>query len=217
MATENFSVRTIIILSRCTKMSRRSNKITNYFQITKNVEFVDVPVYVEENTTDNFYEECLDRQIDRNKCNKDCEIRKLELKNRLQHEKEKLANLEKALSSCLFMIDIKNDKIAKLLEKSQSQSTSAAANIIQPVSNSPSNTTKNLSKPISPKSLSHTATELFQSYANDFTANQLAQLRSFGKEMRHDSSFILKLMRFLYEDDITALKGIQKNYSFSHF
>lgn len=195
-------------LNAHTKMAK-SAKITDFFNVKKTIEFVDVPIVDKDTTISNsFYKDCLTEKINQNKCDDNCEIRKIELKNLLQQEKIKLYNLEKALSSCLFIIDIKNDKISKLMEKTQTESTFNGAEITESVSKSTMNITTNVRTPQkSPKSPYRISADLFKSHENNFSAIQLAQLRSLGREMRSDSTFILRVMRFLYDDDITALKG----------
>lgn len=174
-----------------------ANEITNYFQVKKTIEFVNVPVFVDESKSDSFYKNCLHEKI---VCNADCENRKIELKKRLKEEQEKLSSLEKALSSCLFIINLKNEKIDKLVEKNGPKRVSAAANITK-LPKSPPNVAK------SPKPRPD---EIFKNHEHEFTGIQLAKLRSFGKEMRNDSTFILHVMRFIYADDFTALKGTKK-------
>lgn len=177
-----------------------ANQITNYFQVKKKIEFVDVPVIQEETVSDSFYEKCLNEKLS---CDANCENRKLELRNRLKEEKIKLANLEKSLSSCLFILELKNEKINKLMKKNElnGERVSAAVNTTNRIPKSPLNIAK------SPTLIS---AEIFKGHGNYFTSVQLAQLRSYGKEMRNDSTFILNVMRFLYIDDVAALKGIRK-------
>lgn len=195
------------VLDRCTKMAQSNelnsplpkNPITNYFPVKKRIEFVDVSVIECETIPDSFYKNCLNEKL---VCGANCESRKIELKNRLKEEQAKLLNLEKSLSSCLFILNLKNEKIEKLMKKNglNEEKVSAAVNTTKHMPKSPLNIVQ------SPKSVS---SGLFNGYQNDFTSEQLAELRSFGKEMRNDSTFVLKVMRFIYADDITVLKGIR--------
>lgn len=76
MSTKNKSV----------KNPPNTKTITDYFQLKKRIEFVDVPV-VNSTISESFYDECLDLQLNQNKCSENCQSWKLELKNRLLVQK----------------------------------------------------------------------------------------------------------------------------------
>lgn len=183
-----------------------NKRITDFFQLKKRIEFVDVPVQ-DTTISENFYNKCLETQLNQNKCSKNCESWKLELKNRLQEEKKKLETIEKALSSCLFILDVKKDKITQLMIENGRATASNTVNRTNAVTKSV-NSMKNM--PMiqkSPKLSLTNPAELFKSYENNFTIIELAKLRSFSGEMRQDSTFILNAMRFIFHD-VSELEGI---------
>lgn len=176
------------------ELLKSKHKITGYFQTKKKVEWVNVPVV--DSVSRKFYDDCMVERINEVQCiGKHCASKKLELINRLEAERVKHSNLEKALSSCLFMIEEKNKKIAQLQGKSSASVQS-----------------KSLPKTpqrASLQSLPKTPTSpTFVSYEKYFTKQQLVKLRSFGNKMCDDSPFILLVMRSLY-DDLNELKGIE--------
>lgn len=196
MSTKNKSV----------KNPPNTKTITDYFQLKKRIEFVDVPV-VNSTISESFYDECLDLQLNQNKCSENCQSWKLELKNRLLVERNKLQNIEKALSSCLFIIDIKKEKIAQLMKAHETTTASNTVNSTNVVPKSV-NTMKNI--PMlqkSPRLSLKNPVELFKNHENHFTTIELAKLRSFNGEMRQDSTFILNAMRFLF-NDISELESM---------
>lgn len=184
-------------------MAAKANEITRYFPVTK--QTVWVPVENVESTTEKFYKGCLiERENEVNCIEQNCASKKLELMNRLKDEKEKLANLEKSLLSCNFIIEEKNKKIAQL------QGKLCASNKADPISN-----TKSIISPKTPhhgfrRSFSKTPTSpIFKNHEKYLSTQQLAQLRSFDRTMRDDSRFILLLMRSLYEHDLNELKSMK--------
>lgn len=183
----------------------QSNEITSYFQVKKTIEFVNVPVFNDESQSESFYKNCLHEKIE---CSPNCEQRKIELKKRLKDEQDKLSSLQKALSSCQFIINLKNEKIDAIMKQNGPEETSAAAHTPLQLTKSPK------SPPHLTKSPTPAPIEIFKGHERDFTGIQLAQLRSFGKELRYDSSFILHVMRYLYADDITVVKGTKKESYF---
>lgn len=214
------------------KVSENS-KITKYFQSKKKIEWIDVPIVQAETSTEHFYEESISERIVEAKCAAtDCANRKLELRNKLKEEQEKLENLKKALASCQFIIEEKNKKISQL------QSTAKKKKTESDVTESSSKTTPNTPPKTPPKpppettattaSPVHTQPKKdtsesslktppairslptsFSSFDEHFSSNQLAQLRSFGSTIRDDSKFILLVMRSLYQNDLNELKGIK--------
>lgn len=184
-----------------------SGQITQYFQLKKKSVFVSVPIEHTKSTAENFYYDCVLERENEEKCNDNyCANRKLDLINKLEEEKQKLANLEKALASCLLIIEDKEKKIAQLQRKSYP-------------SNGKGTDAKSMRSPKTPiqatfGTLHKTPTSpLFKKYDKHLSQQQLAHLRSFERDMRGDSGFILSLMRSLYEDDLSELNGMEKIYS----
>lgn len=187
------------------EQSNKSNKITDYFTFKKTVEWVDIPIV--QTTTDHFYSDSILERVDEMKCiGHHCVNKKLELMNRLKEEKEKLVNLEKALSSCEFIIGEKNKKIAQLHKKA----TTHVPNNLKTPQSTPKTTPTSKSTFRTPTS---SPTTTFASFGQYFSTQQLAQLRSFDREMRDDSKFILSVMRSLYEHNLNELKGINEFHS----
>lgn len=98
-------------------MSKNCAQITEFFQLKKKSEKIPGPVVKNTNVSEKFYAKFLIEQTNQGKCDENCESRKMELKNRLHHEKSKLLSIEKALETCMFMIGIKDEKIDRILKK----------------------------------------------------------------------------------------------------
>lgn len=157
-------------------MGESQNRITQFFKSQKNIDCVNVAVHTP--TVSDFYKNIAKT----NECkSKTCECLRIKLKNQLELEKERLMQVEKALSTCLSIIDLKNEKIEQVTKKSE------------------------LSTPPKRKSNSK---ELFIGHAKKISSDDLAKLRSFTKEMRDDSSFVLEAVRSLYKHNIDDLKGM---------
>lgn len=172
--------------------------ITNYFKSNKNTEFFNSPVQCESSSTA-FYNSCLKEKTSKEKCTVHCENHKIHLKNVLNAEKEKFSQLTNALATCLSIIDLKNEKITQLTKEQNLEKLSVSI---------PTNTQKTVFiEQSTPKTV-------FSKHKNHFSDKDLAKLRSFGQEMKSDSSFILMMMRILYKDDLNSLNGkIHEYYS----
>lgn len=195
-------------------MDKSSNEITNYFSVTKNIEWVNVPVDKCTQNANQIYKKCLFEKTNQLKCHDtNCESRKLELQFRLKEEKEKFSDLERALETCLSIIDTKNRKIAQLTKGCDIPKKPTERSTPVSISKSKPNTSLNTSQvgeknPLkTPPTTPTNHEDLFASHGKHFSSEQLAKLRTFGKDMKEDSTFILTIMRTLYEDDFESLKG----------
>lgn len=183
-------------------MNRKENKteikddnlITNFFPSIKKVSNQI------ESVEKDFYSDCLAQKLNEKICCLMCEDKKVSLKRTLEDEKIKLQNVQKALSSCLYMIKKKDRKIEQLSLQLDEKEQSITDQIL--FSTPEKNGCDGNRNSKTPKK------ELFQGYENIFSTNLLATLRSFNSELSTDSTFVLSIIRSLYENDIDTLKGI---------
>lgn len=112
--------------------------------------------------------------------------------------------MNKALASCVFIIEKKDEKIATLKKELEKipplEIVPCASQTIQSTQNSP---VVEQSPPKTPMNKD----ELYISYSSHFSTKHLSELRSYGSDNKEDSSFILTAMRFLYECNFEKLKG----------
>lgn len=175
-------------------------KITNFFSQVK-----DVPNQVLVLDKSDFYSNCLAKKLNETSCDSICKDKKIELKRKLAEEKLKLENIRKSFSSCVYMIKKKDEKINLLSEKLDKQKKS---NIDELLCTTPESNTKSEAEKCYSSKTETPMEELFTSYENVFSSDVLAKLRSFNSELSTDSTFILTVMRSLYQNDIQTLKGI---------
>lgn len=176
------------------------NKITGYFTKVKTIEYVEVEVVQK---LDQFYADCINDRIDDTKCSVECDQIKLNLREKLAEQKEQCSKIEQALLKCQSIIEEKNKKITQLQKNAEKLSK---VNI--EVNNSP--TSRNVIDVTSPKAKS-TQQILFKDYEHLFSSEVLASLRSYGREINFDSTFVLTIMREFYGNDLDALKTTGMN------
>lgn len=180
-------------------MSKKN--ISDFFPVIKKLEWTDVPVQIVK--SDEFYADCV---AEANCDSADCENYKQNLKIRLAEHKEKVTKIEKALASCLYIIEKKDKKIAAMQKKcEQPPDISNISNQSQiPLQSNVSSETE----PKTTFNIPLKLDELYNNYSGHFSVKQMAELRSCGWKTNDDSSFILSAMRALYGDNLEILKEI---------
>lgn len=179
------------------------NKITNFYKSQKktSADFF-IPKNVKQMTAaEEFYRSCLKG------CKKtSCINLKEKLNAQLRELNEKILHHEEAVKTCMSIIDDKDSEIEKLekilcVEKSEN----AAQNSNESESALPSASTSSSTIVSVPNKNEGSSSLRFSDFANDFTSNQLADLRSIGLSAREDSSFIIAVMKAIYSDRLTTL------------
>lgn len=137
-----------------------------------------------------FYKSCLNEQ---NQCqNEFCINKKNELEQKKEEVLKKIKKNEDAIKICANILSRKEEEIKKLhqdverleIKEKIVLATGAILN---------TNTNEN-------------CMESFSTFGNNFTAEELSQLRSIGLSSREDSTFVASCLKFAYKENISILK-----------
>lgn len=153
-----------------TKQTEKSKKVTDFFSQTKKDSCViNEKESVEEKTVENFYDKCLREK----KCQ--CEKKEASLKIKINALKEKLIEYENMVKIVRSVIEEKDEEINRLRKDV-----------------SPDVTTQNTG----PVELSQPS---FVSFSLHFNPKQLEYLQTINSDERSDSTFVLNVIKFLYD------------------
>lgn len=168
-------------------------KITDFFNKQKTISNLNQPENVNRITdAENFYQSCLrQKECEKNACIK----LKTTLKAQLSELKAKHLDHDRKVKLCKSIVHDKNNEIARL-EKIIRTSTTEQTEAISTGSSMIAASTENQISKLR-----------FSEFSNDFTSQQLAELRSMGLNTRDDSSFVLLSLKFIYADRLSSLKN----------
>lgn len=190
-------------------MAKRENhSLTEFFKTTKKANAINASSIETKSATDQFYTLCLNEQL--GKCNNSiCEKEKRELKAKCIEQEKKLREIQRAIDKCLEITQKKEKKIECL------SSEIKVARVSDPIacdSNSDdvskSNVTEKVNEPTTCTSKSINVNNIFSTFENVFTHDELARLRSIGPTKKDDSSFVLSSIRFLYKNDVEKISSL---------
>lgn len=108
--------------------------------------------------------------------NEQCIKKKSDLKMQIKEIKTKVVKCEEAIKSCQSVVDEKKSEI------------------------------NNLQKKMPECVASSTPQLMFESFSNDFNAEQLSHLRSIGPNIRGDSTFVSFVVKYMYSEKLESLK-----------
>lgn len=151
-------------------------KLTDYFAVTKK-DVIEKRNEVKKNN-ENFYEECLNE----NKCS--CEKQKNSLKMKIKEIKAKVIEYENMVKTARLVIAEKDEEIDRL-QKDVCLGIALAETVI---------TTVSVQSPIE-----------FKSFSAHFDPDQLKHLRAINSDQRSDSTFILNVIKFLYDGRLESI------------
>lgn len=160
--------------------------ITDFFKSSKKKNAIK-PSIETKSATDQFYSMCLSEKFENCK-NSTCSKEKNDLKVKCAEQEEKLKEIYRAIEICLGVSREKEKKIECLLSKIK--------------------TTEKASKPVACFSKSLDINNIFSTFENVFTHDELAKLRSVEHAKKDDSTFVLKSIRFLYKDDVKTISSL---------
>lgn len=129
----------------------------------------------------NFYEKCLEMEIEMPKCTTGCLEKKKGLKLKISELNEKIEKLEDAIKTCQSIISEKDLNIVKLQEESTQR--------------------ENREEPIEPE-------RMYESFSNEyFNREELIHLKSIAKTKSGDSSFIHFVIKCLYSTNLESVRN----------
>lgn len=172
-----------------------TSKITNFFRQTKNANTVcgsddenSVQKACETNSVSTqFYHACLNEQNELCE-NKECIMKKNQLKKQLDDIKEKCRDIEYAIRVCDSVMSDKDTKIKSLEREIKAHAVDSDA---------VSECSIQEKKSITPK---------FNSFSAHISSEKLAFLRSIGPDKREDSTFVSASIKALYADKLDIIK-----------
>lgn len=153
--------------------------ITKFFTEKSNEAGEGPSSIAKEPEVPDFYESCVLGKVEN--CIP-CSIQHAELKKKLADSLKKLNETQKAIDFCLEICSYKDQKIEQLRRKAQ---LASCEEIEQP-------------KPIASK-------KTFSNFEDQFTEEQLSELRSVPSTESGDSTFVLKGVRYVYESNLSKL------------
>lgn len=180
----------IRLAKRKSRMSKKNSKpppnnklITNFFT---NCPPSEIRAQKEKKTNPivEFYDVCLESGYDQGCQLKACADKKEELRKQFIADKARLEQIKRAQATANIICAEKDDEISIL----QSQVESAPSNCAQ--------------------SSSLLQAKPFTEFAEDFTEQQIHQIRSVGNTKTDDSTFVLEITRALYANNIDKLQSV---------
>lgn len=181
--------------------------ITNYFKSAKKT-VSNIPIEDTNTICQKFYDECLNEKMSECK-NSSCADEKRRLQSYLGECKATLKQVNWNVERIIKTIARKEATLAKLeMEKQKHQPTVTAATISKSMATTGTTVlgaiTNGKSTPgvITPDNL------LFSKFSDLFSTIELAELRSNGNSKSSDSTFVLKIIRMLYKNDLDKVVSL---------
>lgn len=171
-------------------------RINTYFKQVKHLSEIQ-PVETAECVTSTFYKNCLE---EKEQCNNElCIDKKNELNVKREEVIQKIRKIEEAMRVCSTILSEKDKKIDILRKQANGNSMSliSCAAALPKVASQPISNTEGVEE--------EEAT-IFSEFSTDFSAEDLAVLRSIGSAKREDSTFVATSMKCLYKDDLSILE-----------
>lgn len=189
------------------------NPITNYFQNQKSTTSSNIQIQQtnEQNSTicEDFYKECLTEKL--------CECKMDNCVSEKQRLKLYLANCENTLKQVNLNVDRigktlsrKETTISKLEAKIQNHQLVMTAAMTTTTNSSTGTTISNVLTTSNTDTTPTAATKktLFSTFSEKFSTMELAEFRSIGSAKPNDSTFVLKIIRSLYRNELTKIDSI---------
>lgn len=177
-------------------------KISSYFKQVKDVADIE-PIEgekTEECVCNQFYKNCLKQQQEKKECpNELCVKLNSDINQKREQVREKIYNIEEAIRMVSMVLSEKNEEIERL--KKQVAGNIATNSNRASRSRTPPKITPQTNPPEEKK-----ITKSFAAFTENFTEDELAELRSTGDTISKDSTFIFKCMKYLYKQNVIALK-----------
>lgn len=177
------------------KTPQKNAKITAFFEKKDDTERNNVSENVtNENSVVNFYNRCISEAIVKERaCTRvTCTIQKSDLSDEISKAKANIHQIQRAQSVADEICKDKDNKIQQLQLEVGKMIT------VQPKSNEKKDDIRNDLQNAPP----------FINFAHVFNSEQLKNLRSIDMSETGDSSFILHVMRYLFEHDLSEVEKI---------
>lgn len=178
--------------------------ITQHFQRKSEVIEVEEEKEIKKKATVEFYEQSLQENIKfTQSCENDsCSVEIDELKKKIATAKSELSRILVGQSTVISICEEKDMQIECLESEIELiPKNSECANDINPIRND----TPMHHEPLSSQKQPTSNVQLFTRFVNDFTDDQLENIRKIGNATAEDSSFFLKILRSLYYADLSKL------------
>lgn len=188
----------------------KNNPITNYFQIEKSTE--PIPVPHDTNKQNDFYEKCLLEKL--SECDiVNCMEEKQRLQSYLTSQIDTLKQVNSNVERITRIISRKEGMVSDLetsIQKHQlgSHSTIAQTMTVTTITSSTATPVLNTISNTQPKSIDFFKDVLFSKFVKNFSTSELAELRSFESSKNNDSTFVLKIIRCLYKNELEKIESI---------
>lgn len=182
-----------------------SSSIKYYFK--KQEPTVENDLVVAENTSStiptyskpisDFYNKCQLKSLESENCTERlCVDEKQQLKTKIQETKKTIDQILKAQQFAADIIKEKDEKILRLRTQIDSHN------------NQPSTSSQKATVNIESATVNVAPLNAYDNFSEWFSAEQLSMLRGIEKALSGDSTFILAVMRSLFEKNIDELKNI---------
>lgn len=178
-------------------------KITAFFAQRKQLQF---PTETRTETVqDKFYRECI--EADKSKCKKsECAKKKSVLEARAKDLIAKCELHKEQIKICSNIISIKNREIEALQNQLEKSQIDCSKEILSNNATDEIESDIQSSYVVRPDISSEKPLFDYSDFQN-FSLEQLANFRSIGHTVREDSTFILAVVRALYEEKLEVLQG----------
>lgn len=200
------------------------SRITDYFRkqstsVEKDNLVVDENVSgtIQTKPVADFYNVCrLKSAQDENCTDVLCVDEKQQLKTKIEQAKKMIDQIVMAQQFATDIIKEKDEKILRLQTKirsqnkqpSSAQGISMQVNITQEATNKQPSSTQIISTQAAVNRIDIEPLNEFEKFSTHFNGEQLAMLRGVDKTLSGDSTFILVLMRLLYQNNIDDLQNV---------